>query len=561
MRGLKRELTLYFIFRLLLLLFLVIILLGGLILYFSYQILQNETKGNFHNTTVEYLESSIHKKNGELTIENKMKQAIDTQNGWVQILDKKGKAVEGFRVPEEIPDRYEIEDFLTPVSSFPYRLSRWSITIDKEEYIVLYGHSSNSVGLYQRISPLVGDTIPEEAKRIIEQEKAAIYLLDPDGKLLEEYDGGLHPDISFIDIQESYEYDPDAKYDLASGVNPGTGNIVTLVTLNQNKSEDGEDKEKALKAFIAVLLILLVLLLLISINFGVKIGRSVLHIMEWINQLAKGEFAQEKRSPRGSKSYTENKFFNQIFHSLANLTKTLEENKREIEGNEKLREEWIAGLTHDLKTPMSSLYGYSKLLQSDPERWSLDELKIMGNTMTEKSEYIIDLINDLTLSNQLANSSLPLRNERVDVTEIVQNSISSLKLELERCKAEIEFKPEGSAIIWMVDPVGFRRIVDNLLANAVKHNEADTKITVKLEKKQDHFLYLSVRDNGIGMDEITQENLFRRYYRGTHTKEGDSGTGLGMAITRQLILAHGGQLELKSRVGEGTEIIIIFPGQ
>ncbi|RSD28506.1 sensor histidine kinase [Mesobacillus subterraneus] len=557
MRGIKRDLTLYLIFRFLVLLVLVMMFLGGMILYFSYQILQNETKGNFHKTTQEYLESSIHRKNGDIQIENKMKQAVQAQNGWIQILNKKGEAVEGYHVPDGVPERYALNDFLAPDLSVPYHVSRWRITIDKDEYIVLYGHSSKSSKLYEQISSYaVSDTIPQEAKRMAVQEKAAIYLLNHEGRVIEQYDGGLEPDISVIDLQQSYEYDPQAKYEIASGSDPETGHILTVVTLNQVQN-DGKDSDKSLKAFIAFLLFLLLILLLVSVNYGMKIGRGILFIMDWINQLAKGEYPQEKLSPKG---HTESAFFNQIFQSLSNLTKTLDENKREIEGNERLREEWIAGLTHDLKTPISSIYGYSKLLQTDPKRWSLDELKIMGNTMTEKSDYIIELINDLTLSNQLANSSLPLKKERVDVRGILRHSIASLKLELERSKSEIEFESHASVVMWPVDPVGFRRISDNLLANAVKHNAAETKIVVKLERKNGS-LYLSVRDNGDGMDETTQRNLFRRYYRGTHTKEKDSGTGLGMAITRQLILAHGGSLELKSKVGEGTEILILFPGE
>jgi signal transduction histidine kinase len=557
MRGIKRDLTLYFIFRFLFLLILVMMFLGGMILYFSYQILQNETKGNFHRTTREYLESSIYRKKGEIQIENKMKEAVQTQNGWVQIINQYGEAVEGYQVPDGVPERYGLNDFLTPALSVPYHVSRWSITIDKKEYIVLYGHTSKSSELYEQISSYaVADTIPKEAKRMADREKAAIYLLNHKGEMIEQYDGGLQPDINVIDLQHAQEYDPEAKYEIASGEDSDTGHILTVVTLNQTFM-DGKESDKALKVFIAFLLFLLLILLLVSVNYGMKIGRGILFIMDWINQLAKGEFSQEKLSPKG---HTESALFNRIFHSLSNLTKTLDENKREIEGNERLREEWIAGLTHDLKTPISSIYGYSKLLQTDPERWSLDELKIMGNTMTEKSDYIIELINDLTLSNQLANSSQPLKKERVDVREILHHSIASLELELERSKSEIQFESDATEVMWPVDPTGFRRISDNLLANAVKHNAAGTKVTVNLERRNG-FLYLSVKDNGNGMDETTQRNLFRRYYRGTHTKEKDSGTGLGMAITRQLILAHGGSLELKSKVGEGTEILILFPNE
>ncbi len=104
----------------------------------------------------------------------------------------------------------------------------------------------------------------------------------------------------------------------------------------------------------------------------------------------------------------------------------------------------------------------------------------------------------------------------------------------------------------------FQRIIENLLVNAVKHNNETTNVIVKLSQNENSFT-LSISDNGKGMDDKTKELLFERYYRGTNTEESNIGTGLGLAITKQLVHAHNGTISIDSELGKGTTIILVFP--
>ena len=95
--------------------------------------------------------------------------------------------------------------------------------------------------------------------------------------------------------------------------------------------------------------------------------------------------------------------------------------------------------------------------------------------------------------------------------------------------------------------------------NALVHNPADTKVDVILETDSDRYVYLYIRDNGSGISEAEQAELFNRYYRGTNTKEKPEGSGLGLAIAKQIVVLHGGDITVRSKPGEGTEFVVCLP--
>lgn len=110
-----------------------------------------------------------------------------------------------------------------------------------------------------------------------------------------------------------------------------------------------------------------------------------------------------------------------------------------------------------------------------------------------------------------------------------------------------------------MNPKWFQRILVNLISNAMKYNPPGTKIKVSIAPIERHLIVITIEDDGIGMDKETLGKLFQHYYLGTNTKESGSGTGLGMAITKQLIQLHDGSINVKSEPEKGTILRIILP--
>ena len=110
-----------------------------------------------------------------------------------------------------------------------------------------------------------------------------------------------------------------------------------------------------------------------------------------------------------------------------------------------------------------------------------------------------------------------------------------------------------------VDPDLLRRAVGNIVINALVHNPPDTKVKVTVGIAPDNRLFVSIRDNGNGMNETELSDLWDRYYRGTNTKERSEGSGLGLAIAKQIITLHGGDIFVRSSPGRGTAFILLLP--
>ena len=251
------------------------------------------------------------------------------------------------------------------------------------------------------------------------------------------------------------------------------------------------------------------------------------------------------------------KLYKELFETLEGVTLTLKKNEEQQQLIEKTREEWISSLSHDLKTPLSSIIGYVKMLQSDYE-WTKEEQKQFYAVMDEKSDYMMALIEDLNLTYRLKNGQLPIYKDKLDVNEVIRRTV----IQLMNCQDfkgyTFDFNASQEIILVELDLKWLQRILDNLLMNAIKHNPTGTTISVLVTSKQNKVI-ISICDNGVGMDEKTVEHLFNRYYRGTNTTESLEGTGLGMAITKQLILLHGGTIKVNSQIGRGTRIDLVLP--
>lgn len=252
--------------------------------------------------------------------------------------------------------------------------------------------------------------------------------------------------------------------------------------------------------------------------------------------------------------------FSELTNSLEKLSKELSNTENYRKELETMREEWISGLSHDLKTPLSSILGYSILLKDNKYSWSIEETQKFGKTITEKAKYIQSLIDDLNLTYDLKNHALPLEKTKTNMDKFVKEIVIDFLNQPINENVDISYLNQTAEEVFLpIDQKQFKRILNNLLANAVKYSKIDqpNNILVILKKTNGH-AFIIVKDEGIGMDEKTLKNLFNRYYRGTSSTEIVEGSGLGLAITKQLVEAHKGEIEVQSTLHKGTTISLHF---
>lgn len=352
------------------------------------------------------------------------------------------------------------------------------------------------------------------------------------------------------------------------------GHEYTFVLGQPQESVTGRIGNYALTTGGATVLSLIVLMLAgMLVVFGVAavfartLSRPMNHMMRWLGALAEGDYSEPvdrkghplSRTRDGASRRKPYRTYREVFESLDALTSELRRARAESEQLQAAREEWVAGITHDLRTPLSSVRGYADVLASDYE-FPGDEVRRQAAIIAKQASHIDALIDDMTLTFRLDAGALPLDRTRLDLIELVRDTAIDLANDPRAAADEIVFEePPGSGSLNVdVDPTLIRRAIGNILTNAAVHNPPGTHIRVRVARESDRALVL-VADDGIGMDPATLDRLFDRYYRGTSTDAGSDGTGLGMALARQVIETHGGTIEAVSDPGAGTTITVVLP--
>lgn len=250
--------------------------------------------------------------------------------------------------------------------------------------------------------------------------------------------------------------------------------------------------------------------------------------------------------------------FNSIYAALNQMDAEIRHSDQLKNETERARQEWIANITHDLKTPLSPVKGYAELLACGTASDS-QTVQEYGSIILKNVDHIEKLINDLKLTYQLESGVLPFHPKQVRLVRYLKELVIDVANDPAFSNRSIEFECDLPEITATIDPDLFHRAVCNLVVNALVHNPPDTTVTVSVAENKEKGVCLSVRDNGLGISETEQAKLFTRYYRGTNTKEKSEGSGLGLAITKQIVVLHNGEITVKSEPGNGTVFSIVLP--
>ncbi|HBL83927.1 MAG: hypothetical protein A2Y17_03840 [Clostridiales bacterium GWF2_38_85] len=222
---------------------------------------------------------------------------------------------------------------------------------------------------------------------------------------------------------------------------------------------------------------------------------------------------------------------------------------------EQQRREFSANVSHELKTPLTSISGYTELLRNRMVK--TEDIPEFADRIYKESTRLISLIEDIIKLSKLDEGIVGVPHEPVDLHELAIDIANRLKSQAEARGVSVEVNGD-SAII-----VGSKQIFDeilyNLCDNAIKYNINNGKVEIKTEKTQKGMV-LTISDTGIGISKEDRERVFERFYRvdKSHSKN-ISGTGLGLSIVKHGVKYHNGSIELESEKGKGTKVIITFP--
>ena len=238
------------------------------------------------------------------------------------------------------------------------------------------------------------------------------------------------------------------------------------------------------------------------------------------------------------------KEFQSVVNSFDELMHKLDKAEKEKERGYLEKQKVIANLSHDLKTPLTVIKGYSKAFIDGvvPKDRINEYMQIINN----KCNLTVELIDDLCTYAKLEHPKYELNKERVDICKFSKEYLALKYDEIEFNNMQLEVSIPTRAIWVNIDEKEFKRVYDNLINNAIKYNKEGTKIYFSIvENKNDVNIFIG--DDGCGISKKLSKTLFEPFVTGDDARTSGSGLGLGMSIVKSIVLLHGGNIKLISK--------------
>ncbi|MBE5968998.1 MAG: hypothetical protein E7242_02065 [Lachnospiraceae bacterium] len=223
----------------------------------------------------------------------------------------------------------------------------------------------------------------------------------------------------------------------------------------------------------------------------------------------------------------------------------------------KMRQEFSANVSHELKTPLTAISGYAELIEEGMD--DEEKRKEFAGKIKKESARLLRLINDIIRISELDETEKLLEFEKIDLFKIIQDCMDGLEASAgeNNIKLILDRLPVGSLSI-KADESSIHELIYNLIDNAIRYNKPEGEVHVGL-KKQDGKIILYVSDTGIGIPKQYRERIFERFFRVDKSRSRKTGgTGLGLSIVKHIAIMHKAEIKVESVENEGTTISVSF---
>lgn len=256
------------------------------------------------------------------------------------------------------------------------------------------------------------------------------------------------------------------------------------------------------------------------------------------------------------------------YEELVPLAHTVQSDRKLREDNEQMRREFTANVSHELKTPLTSISGYAELIENGMAKQ--EDIPVFAARIHKETRRMISLVSDiLQLSELDSTSGLKLGNATaeampeavaVDLAALVREISQTMTVNARKAYVQLQYTAQPATVYGQRDLL--TELATNLCDNAIRYNRPGGHVELTCGTNADGCPFLVVEDNGIGIPQDSQARVFERFYRVDKSRsKATGGTGLGLAIVKHIAMLHRAKIELKSQVGTGTRVEVVFPKQ
>ena len=274
------------------------------------------------------------------------------------------------------------------------------------------------------------------------------------------------------------------------------------------------------------------------------------HILEELHLIADGQY--DRRIP-----FRLSGDMGQVVNSINRLVDSTVNALEDERAIEKSKDELITNVSHDIRTPLTSIIGYLGLIVNQPNVESADA-KRYAEIAYSKAEQMKLLVDDLFEYTTTRPNGAPLRLNDIPIVNFLEQVAADFELEAQKRKMAIEVLPNNRDVVLELDAEKMVRVINNLLSNAIKYGHEDSVITMEV-LRNDGVVTIAVRNAGDPISKEVLEQLFARFYRAEASRSKETGgTGLGLAIAENIVKSHGGMMYAESENGQ-TSFYVCLP--
>ena len=298
-----------------------------------------------------------------------------------------------------------------------------------------------------------------------------------------------------------------------------------------------------------ILIVAALAALAISLIAGFLLARSLSHplvkLTDATHAVARGDYQQRVVPQGGQELKRLAESFNQMTHNVAEA--------------HRMQRQLIADVSHELKTPLTSIQGFSQAMLDGALRRPEDFVR-PAEIISHETARMIRLVNGLLELSKLESGQAGLNLRQIDLAELLTNCVDSFQPRARSHKVSLQLEAK-TALPLVGDSDRLRQVFNNLIDNALKYTDPNGRIIVKAGQEADNIV-ASVSDTGAGIPAVDVPHIFERFYQADKSRRRDlaeEGSGLGLAICKEIIISHNGKIEAASQQGQGTTFTITLP--
>lgn len=344
--------------------------------------------------------------------------------------------------------------------------------------------------------------------------------------------------------------DPNADYmDIALPVEGGSSDYIIYVIDNRETMRSLNDQ--LLQIIVEAMAVGLVISVLLSLLLAKTMIAPIQELTHAAEKVASGDFSDKVENSSKDEIGVLTRTFNDM---AVQLEDTLDDLKR----SEQMRREFVANVSHELRTPITGVKSYAETLAADPDM-PADTRERFLNVILNESDRMTKIVQDLLTLSRFDAGSFEFSFDEFSFETSVRDVYNAVRMEAQAHGHVFVLEVEPGIPRIRGDKARVEQVLMNMVSNAIKYTKDGGRITIKAGVRGGE-VWCSVKDNGIGIPKDDTTKVFDRFYRVDKARSRESGgTGLGLSIAQEIVVRHGGRIDLKSRLGHGTTITVWLP--